>query len=117
MENSTTDHNNKEFTPEEQLTKAVADYQTTEEWRSSSSIQERRFVLRTPSADVAHNLTANTLAGGDKISVPPFVFVDGTQASVHAFYYLGSGLWVIVGCYMEESSAYCWTNVWDLQAL
>jgi acyl-coenzyme A thioesterase PaaI-like protein len=92
MENSTTDHNNKESTHEEQLTKAVADYQTTTEWRASSSIQERRFVLRTPSADIENNLTANALAGGDKISLHPFVFLDGTQGFVHAFYYLGSRL-------------------------
>jgi acyl-coenzyme A thioesterase PaaI-like protein len=92
MENSTTNHDNKESTPEEQLIKAVADYQTTKEWRASSSIQERRFVLRTPRADIENNLTANALAGGDKISVPPFVFVDGTRGSVHSFYYLGSGL-------------------------
>jgi acyl-coenzyme A thioesterase PaaI-like protein len=92
MENSTTNHNNKESTAEEQLTKAVADYQTTKEWRASSSIQERRFVLRTPPADIENNLTAYALAGGDKISVPPFVFVDSAQGFVHVFYYLGSGL-------------------------
>jgi acyl-coenzyme A thioesterase PaaI-like protein len=92
METSTTDHNNKESTPEEQLIKAVADYQTTKEQRASSSIQERRFVLRSPSADIENNRTANSLVGGDKLSVHPFILVDGTRGSVHAFYYLGSGL-------------------------
>jgi hypothetical protein len=62
MDNFTTNHDKTESTPEEQLTKAVADYQTTAEWRASSSIQERRFVLRTPPADIENNLTANALA-------------------------------------------------------
>ena len=92
MDNFTTKYDKMESTPEEQLTKAVAGYQTTEEWRASSSVQERRFVLRTPPADIENYLTANALAGGDKLSVSPFVFVDGTRGSVHAFCYLGSGL-------------------------
>ncbi|RDW58876.1 hypothetical protein BP6252_13352 [Coleophoma cylindrospora] len=79
-------------TPEDQLAKVVADYQTTKEWRASSSIQERRFVLRTPSADIEDNLTATALAGGNKISVPPFVFIDNTRGAVYSFFYLGSGL-------------------------
>ena len=79
-------------TPEEQLTKAVADYQTTKEWRASSSIQERRFMMRIPPADIENTVTTSALAGGNKISVPPYVFLDRAGGSVHAFFYLGSGL-------------------------
>jgi len=92
MQHSTITDNPSPSGPEDELATAVAEYQLTSEWRASSNIEERRFVLRTPSGDIENNLTATTLAGGTKISVPPFVFVDRAQASVSAFYYLGSGL-------------------------
>jgi hypothetical protein len=85
-------NNSLESPPEDQLSKAVATCKLTKVWRASASIQETRYVLKTPSADMENNLTANALVGDNKLPVPPFVFIDDVHGSLYAFYYLGSGL-------------------------
>lgn len=92
MDNAAEIIDNTALTPEQQLSEVVADHHLREDWEASSSIREMRYVLKTPSPDIEHSLTASTLAGGSKILVPPFVYVDDAKGSLRAFYYLGSGL-------------------------
>ncbi|KAI9727377.1 MAG: hypothetical protein M1834_008448 [Cirrosporium novae-zelandiae] len=56
------------------------------------TLAESRFVLRMDPVDAPFNLTITTLAGPNKISVPPYVFIDNTRGTLIAFYHLGSQL-------------------------
>jgi acyl-coenzyme A thioesterase PaaI-like protein len=80
------------FSPEVQLLKEVAEYPAISTLRDSSNIKEMREVMKIATEGHADNLTATTLATRNTLPIPPFVFVDDSRGSLHAFYYLGSGL-------------------------
>ena len=56
------------------------------------SVQESRCLLKVSPEALPNHLTASTLAGGSRISVPPKIFFDDANGSLVAAYHLGMEL-------------------------
>lgn len=55
-------------------------------------IKETRTLLKVSTEALPNHLTRTTLAGPDRISVPPFVFLNDRTGSLLAFYHFGKEL-------------------------
>jgi acyl-coenzyme A thioesterase PaaI-like protein len=60
--------------------------------KPGQSISQTRTLLKVSAQALPNHLTASTLAGRSRISVPPVVFVNDTAGSLLAFYHLGPEL-------------------------
>lgn len=56
------------------------------------SIKETRTLLKVSSEALPNHLTRTTLAGPDRISVPPFIFLNDRSGSLLAYYHFGREL-------------------------
>lgn len=61
-----------------------------QELRNNTILRETRPHLKMHPADRPHNLTAGTLAGPGKITVPPYVFGDKEGTQLYVIFHLGS---------------------------
>lgn len=82
------------FSPEDEFTQEVEDYINTHplahSLRDKAEFTEGRPHLKIPVEMRSHNLTAGTLAGPNKIVVPPYVWTEEGGKSLTAIIYLGS---------------------------
>lgn len=60
------------------------------ELRTNKNLRESRPHLKIHPADRPHNLTAGTLAGPGKITVPPYVFGDKSGKELYVVFHLGT---------------------------
>lgn len=79
-------------TTEEDFASQVGSHPSAAACRSSPTIYEQRSVLLIQPEDTPNNLTATTLSVANGLPIPPIVFIDNQEGSLHAFYYLGAGL-------------------------
>lgn len=78
---------------ESRLENAVKSSAARQEFcESQSQVLETRTLLKVSPQALPNHLTAHTLAGPGRISVPPHVFIDDKVGSLLAFYHLGTSL-------------------------
>ena len=84
------------FQPSDQTTSAIESHITNHpvalSLRSNTCFSESRPHLKIPPAMRPHNLTAGTLAGPDKLVVPPYAWVEDGGKSLVSIMYLGKDL-------------------------
>ncbi|KAI9850209.1 MAG: hypothetical protein M1838_005979 [Thelocarpon superellum] len=84
------------FVPADERSKEIESFITTHplavELRADPDFSESRPHLKIPEALRGHNLTGGTLAGPDKIVVPPFTWSEKSGKSLVSISYLGKDL-------------------------
>jgi acyl-coenzyme A thioesterase PaaI-like protein len=84
------------YTPPDDISREVEEYinnhALTKSLRADSRFTESRPHTKLPSSYRAHSLTAGTLAGPDKIVVPPYMWNEEAGKSCVSIFYLGSDL-------------------------
>lgn len=82
------------FTPPDETTQEVEDYirnhSLAVKLRQDPKYVESRPHMKIPEEIRGHNLTGGTLAGANKIVVPPYYFSDPTNHDLVSIFYLGS---------------------------
>ncbi|PGH12182.1 hypothetical protein AJ80_06802 [Polytolypa hystricis UAMH7299] len=84
------------YTPSDELAREINEYIDThplaQSLRANPVFSEARPHMKIPAAMRAHNLTAGTLAGVDKIAVPPYIWVEDKGKSLVSMLYLGNAV-------------------------